>query len=119
MPEGRLLRRTNALFAQNYDKWKGIYDRVYSEMDNKSIPKCCLKYFTPFIMHKMIHKITAQTMGSQFPLVPMVKVNGLKSQAATDQSRRSSGTPRSFRIASTNKPTSKSAAEKRSFPQDG
>lgn len=66
---------------------------------------------TPFIMHKMIHKITAQTMGSQFPLVPMVKVNGLKSQAATDQSRRSSGTPRSFRIASTNKPTSKSENE--------
>lgn len=53
--------------------------------------------------------MVAQTRGSQFPLVPMVNVNGLKSQAATDQRRRFSGTPRSFKMTSTKKPTSKSS----------
>lgn len=53
----------------------------------------------------------AQTMGSQFPLVPMVNVNGLKSQAATDQRRSLSGTPRNFRMVSINKPTSKSVKQ--------
>lgn len=53
--------------------------------------------------------MVAQTRGSQFPLVPMVNVNGLKNQAATDQRRRFSGTPRSFKMTSTKKPTSKSS----------
>lgn len=57
----------------------------------------------------MIHKIIAQTMGSQFPRVPMVKVNGLKSHTIKAQAHRFSGTLRSFKIMWMNMPTSKSA----------
>jgi len=46
----------------------------------------------------MIHNITAQTIGSQFPRVPMVKVNGLKSHAMTEMLHIFSGAFRSFRI---------------------
>ena len=53
--------------------------------------------------------MAAQMMGSQFPLVPMVKVKGLNSQATTHQIRVLAGTPRSSRMVSMNTPTSKSA----------
>lgn len=55
--------------------------------------------------------MTAQTIGSQFPLVPMVNVKGLNSQAITDHIRIFSGTPRSLRMVSINNPTSKSAEQ--------
>lgn len=61
--------------------------------------------------------MTAQTIGSQFPLVPMVNVKGLNSQATTDHIRIFSGIPLSSRMVFMNNPTSKSAAEKRSLPQ--
>ena len=50
----------------------------------------------------------AQTIGSQFPRVPIVKVNGLKSQTITEIMLNFSGTPRSFSMILINKPTSKS-----------
>jgi hypothetical protein len=53
----------------------------------------------------------AQTIGSQFPLVPMVNVKGLNSQDTTDQILVFSGTPRSLRMVSMNNPTSKSAQQ--------
>ena len=56
--------------------------------------------------------MAAQMMGSQFPLVPMVKVKGLNSQATTHQIRVLAGTPRSSRMASMNNPTSKSAPQR-------
>ena len=55
--------------------------------------------------------MAAQTIGSQFPLVPMVNVKGLNSQAITDHIRIFSGIPRSFRMVSMNNPTSKSAEQ--------
>jgi hypothetical protein len=55
--------------------------------------------------------MTTQTIGSQFPLVPMVNVKGLNSQAITDHIRVFSGIPRSFRMVSMNNPTSKSAEQ--------
>jgi len=58
-----------------------------------------------------IQSMAAQTIGSQFPLVPMVNVKGLNSQAITDHTRIFSGIPRSFRMVSMNNPTSKSAEQ--------
>jgi hypothetical protein len=55
---------------------------------------------TPFIKHMRIQSMTTQTIGSQFPLVPMVNVKGLNSQAITDHIRVFSGIPRSFRMVS-------------------
>jgi hypothetical protein len=66
---------------------------------------------TPFIKHMRTQSTAAQTMGSQFPLVPMVNVKGLNSQATTDQIRVFSGTPRNLRMVSMNNPTSKSAQQ--------
>lgn len=59
----------------------------------------------------IIHKTIAQTIGSQFPRVPMVKVNGLKNQAATAYKHKLSGTFRSFKMEYIKKPTSKSAKQ--------
>jgi hypothetical protein len=66
---------------------------------------------TPFIKHMRIQSMTAQTIGSQFPLVPIVNVKGLNNQATIDHSRIFSGIPRSFRMVSMNCPTSKSAEQ--------
>lgn len=81
----------------------------------KIVSECyvCLKVkygsrIIPFIRQIMVHKIMAQTMGSQFPRVPMVKINGLKSHTITEYMHRSSGTFRSFKMVWINKPTSKS-----------
>ena len=63
---------------------------------------------TPFIRHKRILRTIAQTRGSQFPLVPMVNVNGLKSQTITEPMHKFSGTPRFFKIVRIKYPTSKS-----------
>lgn len=57
----------------------------------------------------------AQTIGSQFPLVPMVNVKGLNSQATTDHIRIFSGIPLSSRMVSMNNPTSKSAEQEISY----
>ena len=62
-----------------------------------------------------IQSITAQTIGSQFPLVPMVNVKGLNSQAITDHIRIFSGIPLSSRMVSMNNPTSKSAEQEHSY----
>jgi hypothetical protein len=66
---------------------------------------------TPFIKHMRIQSMTAQTIGSQFPLVPIVNVKGLNNQATTDHSCIFSGTPRSFRMVPMNCPTSKSGKQ--------
>lgn len=59
--------------------------------------------------------MTAQTIGSQFPLVPIVNVKGLNSQATTDHIRIFSGIPLSSRMVSMNNPTSKSAEQEHSY----
>lgn len=66
----------------------------------------------------MIQRMSAQTIGSQFPRVPIVKVKGLKSQERTETMQRFSGTPRSFKMVRMKKPTTKSEAEKRNLPQE-
>lgn len=66
---------------------------------------------TPFIKQMRIQSMAAQTIGSQFPLVPMVNVKGLNSQAITDHNRLFLGIPRSFRMVSMNNPMSKSAEQ--------
>ena len=84
-----------------------IRDRIFSEKNKEKKER--ETELTPFIRQSIIQRTIAQTKGSQFPLVPIVNVNGLKSQAAMDQRRKFSGTPRSFKMASTKNPTSKSS----------
>lgn len=62
--------------------------------------------------HKRTQRTIAQTTGSQFPRVPIVKVNGLNSQTITELTQNFSGTPRSFKILLIKHPTSKSAISK-------
>ena len=70
------------------------------------------KKLTPFMRHKRTQRTIAQTTGSQFPRVPIVKVNGLNSQTITELTQSFSGTPRSFKILLIKYPTSKSAIYK-------
>lgn len=46
--------------------------------------ECRGEMVIPFIRQIIIHRIIAQTIGSQFPRVPIVKVKGLKSHTDTE-----------------------------------
>lgn len=116
--KARFLTRSKHMRIKNQKNRQCIDNGVDSEVDNKSIPKSCLEHTSPFMRHIKTQRIKAQTIGSQFPRVPIVKVNGLKSQAITEIIDKFSGTPRSFKMARINKPTSKSAAEKMNLPQE-
>lgn len=82
---------------------------TYSRSDIVNTKQVKESKLTPLMRHITIHRTMAHTMGSQFPRVPMVKVNGLKSHVIREGIHKLSGTPRSFKIVWINEPTSKSA----------
>lgn len=116
--KSRLPTISEDVWIKNQKNRKNIDYRVDSKVDKKPKPKCSLQHTTPFMRHKRTQRTIAQTTGSQFPRVPIVKVNGLNSQNITELTQNFSGTPRSFKILLIKYPTSKSEAEKRNLPQD-